>query len=84
MKKGVSLLATYNAVIQKNPPMKMQDPSSCTIPCTIRNCEFGRALWDSRASLNLMSLSVVKRLSLEELTPTTMTLQMADRTIAQP
>ena len=31
-----------------------------------------------------MPLSVVKRMSLRELTPTTMTLQMADRTIAQP
>ena len=31
-----------------------------------------------------MSLSVDKRLSLGELTPTEMTLQMADRTLAQP
>ena len=31
-----------------------------------------------------MPLSVVKRMSLGELTPTTMTLQMADRTMAQP
>ena len=30
-----------------------------------------------------MPLSVVKRLSLGELTPTSMTLQMADRTLAQ-
>ena len=30
-----------------------------------------------------MSLSVVKRLNLGELTPTTMTLQMADKTMAQ-
>ena len=31
-----------------------------------------------------MPLSVEKRLSLGELTPTSMTLQMADRTMAQP
>ena len=31
-----------------------------------------------------MPLSVVKRLSLGELTPTAMTLQMADRTLAHP
>ena len=43
----------------------------------------GKALCDSRASINLMPLSVVKRLSLEELTPTVMTLQMVDRTLAQ-
>ena len=44
----------------------------------------GKALCDSGATINLMPLSVVKRLSLGELTPTSMTLQMADRTFAQP
>ena len=44
----------------------------------------GKTLCDSRASINLMPLSVVKILSLRELTPTTMTLQMVDRTLAQP
>ena len=43
----------------------------------------GKALCDSGANINLMPLSVVKRLSLGELTPTTMTLQMANRTLAQ-
>ena len=62
----------------------MQDPGSFTIPCTIRNFEFKKALCDSVASINLMPLSVVKRLSLGELTPTAMTLQMADKTTAQP
>ena len=80
----VSLLATCSAVIQKNLLVKMQDLGSFTIPCTIGNYEFGRALCDSRASINLMPLSVVKRLSLGELTPIAMTLQVADRTMAQP
>ena len=44
----------------------------------------GKTLCDSGASINLMPLSVVKRLSLGELTPTAMTLQMADRTIVRP
>ena len=79
----VSLSATYSVVIQKSFPMKMQDPSSFTIPCTIGNYEFGRTLCDSGANINLMPLSVVKRLSLGELTPTTMTLQMTDITMAQ-
>ena len=64
--------------------MKMQDLGSFTIPCTIRNFELAKALCDSRASINLMPLSVVKRLSLEELTPTAMTLQMVDRSMVQP
>ena len=36
------------------------------------------------ASINLMPLFVAKRLSLGELTPTTMTLQMANMTMAHP
>ena len=64
----VSLSATCSAVIQKNLSMKMQDPSSFSIPCTIGNYEFGRALCDYGASINLMPLSIVKRVSLGELT----------------
>ena len=79
----LSLTATCSAVIQRTLPMKMQDPGSFTIPCTIGNFEMGKALCDSGANINLMPLSVVKRQSLGELTPITMTLQMADRTLAQ-
>ena len=46
--------------------------------------EFKKALCDSSASINLMPLSVVQRLNLGELTPTTITLQMVDRSMAQP
>ena len=80
----MNLRATCSAMIQTSLPKKMQDPGSFTIPCTIGNFEFSRALCDSGASINLMPLSVVKRLSLGELTPTTMTLQMPYRTMAQP
>ena len=62
----------------------MKDPGSFSIPCTIGKYEFKKALCDSSASINLMLLSVVQRLSLGELTPTTITLQMADRSMAQP
>ena len=44
----------------------------------------GKTLCDSGASINLMPLSVVKRLSLGELTLTAMTSQMEDRTLAHP
>ena len=62
----------------------MLDPGSFTIPNSIGNYKFGRALSDSGASINLMPLSMVKRLSLGELTPTTMTLQIAKKSMAQP
>ena len=79
----MSLTATCSAVIQKSLPLKMQDPGSFTIPYTIGNFEMGKAICDFGASINLMPLSVVTRLSLGVLTPTTMTLQMADITITQ-
>ena len=56
----VSLTATYSAIIKRNLPLNMQDPASFTIPCTIGNYEFGKALYDSGARINLMPLSVVK------------------------
>ena len=62
----------------------MKDPGSFTIPCSIGKYEFKKALCDSGASINLMPLSVVQRLSLGELTPIAITLQMADRSMAQP
>ncbi|GKA38923.1 reverse transcriptase domain-containing protein [Tanacetum coccineum] len=42
------------------------------------------ALADLGASINLMPLSVWKKLSLPELTPTCMTLELADCSISQP
>ena len=84
-KEGVvNLTATCSAVIKKNLPEKMKDPRSFTIPCVIGEFEFQKALCDSGASINLMPLSVVRKLSLGELTPTTVTLQMADRTMEKP
>ena len=62
----------------------MKDPDSFTIPCSIGKYEFKKALCDSGASINLMPLLVVQRLNLGELTPTAITLQMADRSMAQP
>ena len=83
-KEGVvSLTATCSAVIQKSLPEKMQDRGSFTIPCKIGNSDKGKTLCHSGANINLLPLSGVKRLSLGELTLTTMTLHMAGRTLAQ-
>ena len=80
----VSLIATCSAVIKRNLPLKMQDIGSFTIPYTIGNYEFGKTLCDLGARINPMPLSVMKILSLGELTPTTMTLHMANIFLAQP
>ena len=80
----VNLTVTCSAIIQQKLPAKMKDPGSFTIPCSIGKYEFKKALCDSGTSINLMPLSVMQRLKLGELTPTTITLQMADRSMAQP
>ena len=80
----VNLTATCSAVMKKELPKKMKDPGSFTIPCIIGGVEIQKALCDSGASINLMPLSVSKKLSLGELIPTTITLQMADRSMVKP
>ena len=80
----MNLTTSCSAVIQQKLPVKMKDLGSFTIPCSIGKYEFRKALCDSGASINLMPLSVVQRLSLGELTPTAIKLQMADRSMAQP
>ena len=62
----------------------MQDPGSFIIPCKIGQADMGKTQCDSRANINLMPLYIVKRLSLGELTPIGMTLQMEERTLANP
>ena len=80
----VNLTATCSALMKKELPEKMKDPGSFTIPCIIEGVEIQKALCDSGASINLMPLSVAKQLSLGELIPTTIILQMADRSMVKP
>ena len=61
-------------ILQKKLPPKFNDPGSFTILRTIGNSVIKRALCDLRASINLMPLSIFKRLELGEAKPTTMTL----------
>ncbi|GKA49569.1 reverse transcriptase domain-containing protein [Tanacetum coccineum] len=73
-----------SAVLLKKLPEKLGDPSKFLIPCNFPRMDECLALADLSASINLMPLSVWKRLSLPELTPTCMTLELADRSITQP
>ena len=54
------------------------------MPNTIGNHEFGKDLCDSSASLKSESFFTSKRLSLGELTPTIMSLEMENRSMTQP
>ena len=62
----------------------MKDPGAFTIPCTSGKVSVGRALCDLGASINLMLISMMKKLECGEPKPTRMTLTLADRTISYP
>ncbi|XP_031120918.1 uncharacterized protein LOC116024157 [Ipomoea triloba] len=72
------------AVLQHKLPPKLKDPGSFSIPCIIGGFVVGGALCDLGASVSLMSYSLCKRLNLGTPKPTSMTLQMADRSIKRP
>nr|GEV74276.1 reverse transcriptase domain-containing protein [Tanacetum cinerariifolium] len=68
----------------KKLPKKLRDPERFLIPCDFQGLESCMAPADLGASINLMPLSVCKKLSLPDLTPTRMTLELATRSIAYP
>ncbi|GJT08673.1 reverse transcriptase domain-containing protein [Tanacetum coccineum] len=73
-----------SAVILNKLPKKLGDPGRFLIPCEFTGITTCNALADLGASINLMPYSVWKSLSLSELTPTCMTLELADRSITEP
>ena len=80
----VNLTEECSVILQRKLPQKLKDPGSFPIPCTIGNAIFERALCDLGASINLMPLSIFKRLGLGEARPTIVTLQLADISLKHP
>ena len=80
----VNLTEECSAILQRKFPQKLKDPGSFIIPCKIGNSIFKRALCDLGASINLMPLSIFRRVGLGEARPTTVTLQLADRSLKHP
>ncbi|GJW52708.1 reverse transcriptase domain-containing protein [Tanacetum coccineum] len=73
-----------SAVLLKKFPKKLGDPRKFLIPCDFPELDECLALSDLGASINLMPLSVWKKLSLLELTLTRMTLELENRLVAYP
>ena len=63
--------------------MKRKHPGSLIIPYSIGSLKFQRALCDLGASINLIPLSVYKKLGLGEAKPTSIKLQLTDRTVKE-
>ncbi|XP_042022905.1 uncharacterized protein LOC121770193 [Salvia splendens] len=87
----VNISENCSAIIQKKLPAKLKDPGSFNISCVIGNDRQTKALCDLGASINFMPLSFFRKMKtffrkmkIGTLKPTTITLQMADRTVTYP
>ncbi|GJU78231.1 reverse transcriptase domain-containing protein [Tanacetum coccineum] len=80
----IPLNENCSAMLLKKLPKKLEDPGKFLIPCDFPGMDVYHALADLGASINLMPLSIWKKLSLPELTPTRMTLELEDRSITRP
>jgi len=73
-----------SAIATRSLVKKKKDPGALTIPCTIGSLHFANALCDLGASINLMPLSIYKKLGLGDPKPTAMRLLMADQIVKKP
>jgi hypothetical protein len=80
----VALTKEVNVVLLRKLPPKLKDPGNFTIPCRIGDHDFKRALLDIGAGVNLMPYTMYEMLGLGELQPTSITLQLVDRSIKRP
>uniref|UniRef100_A0A2N9IAN8 Retrotransposon gag domain-containing protein n=1 Tax=Fagus sylvatica TaxID=28930 RepID=A0A2N9IAN8_FAGSY len=84
VKKTAFLTKQVSAIIQHKIPPKYKDLGCPTISCTIGDYNIERALLDLGASVNLLPFSIHLQLGLGELKPTSVTLQLADRSVRKP
>ncbi|GJW31487.1 reverse transcriptase domain-containing protein [Tanacetum coccineum] len=73
-----------SAVVLKKLLEKLGDPGRFLIPCDFLEFDNCLALADLGASINLMPLSIWKKLGLSGLNDTKMVLELTDRTISKP
>nr|GFD01173.1 reverse transcriptase domain-containing protein [Tanacetum cinerariifolium] len=73
-----------SAVVLKKLLEKLGDTGRFPIPCDFTGFDNCLALADLGASINLMPLSIWKKLRLPTLNDTKMVLELADRTISKP
>ncbi|GJR52213.1 reverse transcriptase domain-containing protein [Tanacetum coccineum] len=80
----IPLNENCSLMLLKKLPEKLGDPGKFLIPCNLLGMDVCHALADLGASINIMPLSIWKKLSLPELTPTRITLELADQSITHP
>ncbi|CAM8931446.1 unnamed protein product [Rhodiola kirilowii] len=80
----VTLDANCSAIIQHVMPKKLNDFGAFCIPITIGPVNVSNALCDLGASISLMPFSLYKKLDVGELTPTPISLRLADTSSRLP
>ncbi|XP_070040979.1 uncharacterized protein [Nicotiana tomentosiformis] len=61
----VKLIEHCSVILQNKLSQKCRDPGSFTIPCSLGTINFDKSLYDSGASINLMSLFIYRKLEKE-------------------
>lgn len=82
--ENVSLYEECSAIIQHKLPPKLTDLGRFTIHCSIGSLKIGQTLCDLGMRINLIPLSMMKKLNYGEPKPTKMTLTRADRSDTYP
>ncbi|XP_019248792.1 PREDICTED: uncharacterized protein LOC109228066 [Nicotiana attenuata] len=77
-------ILTCSAIVMRPIAEKLSDPMSFTIPCTIGNLAFAKAMCDMGEPIKLMLLAIYKMLGIGIARPTSMLLQLANRTVKRP
>ncbi|XP_076905666.1 uncharacterized protein LOC143561473 [Bidens hawaiensis] len=78
---SIPLMGDCSAVVLNRVPDKLSDSGVFRIPVLFGTDAMSHALADLGASINLMSYSLYEKLELGELTPTRMSLSLADRSV---
>ncbi|KAK9010440.1 hypothetical protein V6N11_036949 [Hibiscus sabdariffa] len=82
--EALQQMPNYAKFLKDMVPAKKTDPGSFTIECFIGHNYPTKALCDPGASINLMPISVFRKLGIGEAKPTTVMLQLADHSYVQP
>jgi len=82
--KKVFLATNISELLLGLIPVKYKDSGCPTIACTIGQAEISHVLLDLGASINLLPFSVYQQVGLDNLSPTRVTIQLANRSVKVP
>ncbi|XP_022865519.1 uncharacterized protein LOC111385368 [Olea europaea var. sylvestris] len=80
----INVKDNVSTIIQRKLPAKCTDPSMFTIPCTIGDTNFEKAMIESGASINIMPYSIYASLKLGPLNETSVVIQLANESNVYP